>query len=248
MSLPEGWSLRVVAATGSTSADLAAAAEAGAPEGFALLAHAQTAGRGRGGRAWHSPSGNLHVSVILHPDCAPEAAGQLGILVALAVADLLRGLGLAPALKWPNDVLVGEAKIAGVLVETALAHGRIAWAVAGIGLNILAYPEGLPYPATSLAAALRQMPGAPPPTAPALAPKLLAHFAARLAQWRTHGFAPLHAAWRALGPPPGAPLIVRAPAGPLHGHFRDLGPDGALLLDDSAGRAHRITAGDVLAA
>jgi BirA family biotin operon repressor/biotin-[acetyl-CoA-carboxylase] ligase len=242
MIVPAGWALRVVATTGSTNADLAAAAEAGAPEGTALLALAQAAGRGRGGRSWQSPPGNLHLSVVLRPDCPPAAAGQQGIIAALAVADLLAAHALAPRLKWPNDVLIGDAKIAGVLVETALAHGRIAWAVAGIGLNVATHPEGLPYPATSLAA------HGIAAAARALAPPLLDHLAARLSQWRAHGFAPLHQAWRALGPAPGATLTVRLPHGPTHGRFRDLAPDGALLLDDAAGRAHRITAGDVLAA
>jgi BirA family biotin operon repressor/biotin-[acetyl-CoA-carboxylase] ligase len=241
MSLPPGWALARVAATGSTNADLLAAAGRGAEEGTALLADLQTAGRGRAGRAWHSPSGNLHLSVLLRPNCPPAAAGQLGILAALAVVDLLRGLGLAPRLKWPNDVLVDGAKIAGVLVETGLDSGRVAWAVVGIGLNIVAHPEDLPYPATSLAALM------PAPAPAELAPTLLAHLAARYSTWRAHGFAAARDAWRAQGPAAGDPARVRIADRTVRGRFHDLDPDGALVLEVSPGELRRIAAGDVLA-
>jgi BirA family biotin operon repressor/biotin-[acetyl-CoA-carboxylase] ligase len=238
---------------------------------------------------WQSPPGNLHLSVLLRPACPPADAGQLGMVAALSVADLLRGLGIAPRLKWPNDVLVDGAKIAGVLVETGLLHGRVDWAVVGIGLNLAWSPQGLDYPATSVAEALAAAAPPPPQPSPAsrergradavgtpsparagegrggggaagpellitnqlptptdLAPALLTHLAARYATWRTEGFAPLRTDWRALGPTPGAPARVRIGATQVSGAFRDLDPDGALVLELAPGRHRRILAGDVI--
>ena len=243
MTQPGGWSLRTVEATGSTNADLVALAQAGAGEGSALLALRQQAGRGREGRVWQSPVGNLHLSALLRPACMPVLAGQLGMVAALSVADLLRGLGIAPRLKWPNDVLVDGGKIAGVLVETGLLHGRVDWAVVGIGLNLAWSPQGLDYPATSVAEALGDAPAVPPST---VAPELLTHLGARYATWRTEGFAPLRTDWRALGPTPGAPARVRIGATQVSGAFRDLDPDGALVLELAPGRHRRILAGDVI--
>ncbi|MCC7282026.1 MAG: biotin--[acetyl-CoA-carboxylase] ligase [Acetobacteraceae bacterium] len=244
MSLPPGWRLARVEATPSTNADLVAEALRGAPEGSALLADTQLAGRGRQGRAWHSPAGNLHLSVILRPACAAAAAGQIGLVAAIAVADLLAGLGIAARLKWPNDVLVDGAKIAGILVESALDEAAVAWVVVGIGLNVLSHPADAGQPATSLAAiAGRDR----LPAVPAIAGALLGDLGRRYDAWRVAGFAGLLPAWRALGPDPGTPLRIADGAQAIMGAFHDLDPDGALVLEVSPGRFRRILAGDVRA-
>lgn len=240
--MPPGWRLAVVAATASTNADLVRAAAQGAAEGTALFAHVQHAGRGRQGRVWHSPAGNLHLSVILRPACGPGQAGQIGMLAALAVADLLQGLGIRPLLKWPNDVLVNDAKIAGILVETACGSTGIDWAVVGIGLNVGRRPIDVPYAAVALA----DLPG-PAPEAVALAPPLLAHLAARYAAWRAEGFAPHLRAWRTHGPMPGEATRVRIGGQVIAARFRDLDPDGALVVEVAPGQPRRITAGEWLA-
>jgi len=242
MSLLPGWRIARVGATRSTNADLAVEAERGAPEGTALLADVQLAGRGREGRVWHSPAGNLHLSVILRPGCPSRDAGQLGFVAAVAVAGLLDRLGLRARLKWPNDVLVDSAKIAGVLVEAALAGDRVDWAVVGIGLNVLHHPDDSGYPATSLAAQHMA-----PPMAPALAPAVLSALAASLADWRAYGFARIRAAWLSYGPAPGEAARVRIGAAQLTGAFRDLDPDGALVLEVLPGQHRRITAGELAA-
>ena len=242
MSLPPGWRIARVGATRSTNADLMAEAERGAAEGTALMADLQLAGRGREGRVWQSPAGNLHLSVVLRPDCPARDAGQVGLVAAVAIAGLLGRLGLRARLKWPNDVLVDGAKIAGVLVEAALAGDRVAWAVVGIGLNVLCHPDDAGYPATSLAA--HQI---SPPTAAALAPELLSALAASLADWRAYGFARIRAAWLSYGPAPGEAARVSIGAAQLTGAFRDLDPDGALVLEVLPGQHRRITAGELAA-
>ncbi|REE98326.1 biotin--[acetyl-CoA-carboxylase] ligase [Thermomonospora umbrina] len=159
------WSgVEVVRETGSTNADLAEAARAGAAEGRVLVAEAQTAGRGRLGRAWTAPPrSGLMFSVLLRPAVDPAALGWLPLLTGLSVATALRritgraaagdydgpgdGHGLDVRLKWPNDLLVGERKLAGILAEKVDDA-----VIVGIGLNVGLHPDELPVPtATSLA-------------------------------------------------------------------------------------------------
>jgi len=139
----------VVPQTGSTNADLLDAARAGADEGLVLVAEKQTAGRGRLGRSWSAPAGaGLIFSVLLRPsDVPPGRLGWLPLLTGVAVAAAVHGqAGLPASLKWPNDVLVGERKLAGILAE---AHGGAV--VVGVGLNVTLSPAELPVPtATSL--------------------------------------------------------------------------------------------------
>lgn len=146
-------SLRVVARTGSTNADLLAAARAGAAEGAVLAAEEQTAGRGRLDRAWQSRAGaSLTFSVLLRPARVPAALrGWLPLLAGVAVARALRAqTGLDIGLKWPNDVLCGPGKLAGILAEQDA--GQPGAIVVGVGLNVSASRDELPTEAaTSLA-------------------------------------------------------------------------------------------------
>jgi len=139
----------VVAETGSTNSDLLAAARAGAPEGTVLAAEVQTAGRGRLDRRWICPPrAALSFSVLLRPDGIPAVArGWIPLLAGVAVAAGLRAqAGLDARLKWPNDVLVGGAKIAGILAEQA---GDAI--VLGTGINVTTRRSELPVPhATSV--------------------------------------------------------------------------------------------------
>ena len=128
-----------------------------APHGARVTADFQTQGRGRRGRTWDAaPRQNVLLSVVLRPAFPPADAWQLGFLAALAVADVLTASGLTPRLKWPNDVLLNDHKVAGILVETLPSlPGGAGWAaVAGIGLNVnqaeFPVPELLLHPATSL--------------------------------------------------------------------------------------------------
>jgi BirA family transcriptional regulator, biotin operon repressor / biotin---[acetyl-CoA-carboxylase] ligase len=113
------------------------AARRGAAEGTIVTADVQTAGRGRRGRTWRSPRGGLYLSVVLRPPLAPAALTSLGLVVALAVAGALDELGVeGSTLKWPNDVLLEGRKVAGVLVEASVDAERVAWAAAGVGVDI----------------------------------------------------------------------------------------------------------------
>jgi len=131
--------VRWLADTGSTNDDVIAEARAGAPEGLVIGADHQAAGRGRRGRRWVSAPGDaILVSVLLRPRVAPVDAGFLPIVVAVAAAD---ALGPDARIKWPNDVLIGDRKVVGILCEMSADQEHVAWAVAGIGVNVAATPH-----------------------------------------------------------------------------------------------------------
>jgi len=226
---------------GSTNAEALRLARLGEPGPLWITAREQSAGRGRHGRRWISPPGNLHATLLLTDPSPPAIAPQLAFVAGLAVHDALvdcaAALKPALALKWPNDVLLGGRKLAGILIESETTP--LVAAAIGIGVNCATHPLDLPRPATDLASA-----GAP--VAPeSLLKALRAAMAVRLEQWnRGEGFALIRAAWleRACGL--GQPLRVRLPEGELSGRFEGLDHAGRLLLRRRHGTA-AIAAGDV---
>lgn len=246
--LPAGWRVIARYAVGSTNDEAREHAKAGAPEGTLVWALRQTAGRGRRGRGWDSPEGNLYVSVILRPEATTgfaAQAAQASFVAAVAVADLVRGL-LPPMarvqVKWPNDVLVNGRKVCGLLLEAEPeTDGRVLWLVIGIGLNLQFAPTVAQYPATSLRAAGGDGVLTPGVVLPVLAKCL----ASAVDDWRQNGFAGMCARWRAQAIGIGAPVTVRLANDLRVGIFRDLDADGALILELADGQRQRITAGDV---
>jgi BirA family transcriptional regulator, biotin operon repressor / biotin---[acetyl-CoA-carboxylase] ligase len=234
--LPDGWTLVALASVGSTNDEAARLADAGAPEGTVVWSREQTGGRGRRGRHWASPVGNLYSSTILRPDCAAPRAAELGFVAALAVADIVPA-DRQVRLKWPNDVLVDGGKIAGILLESAVGRaGQVDHVVAGIGLNVGFAPQ-LPemrYPGSALGGSVE-----------AALEGLTAALAARLAQWRRDGFETVRAAWLAQAGPIGAEVDVRLGDELVRGRFAGLDRQGALLLDTAAG-PRKIVSGELL--
>ena len=239
----------------STNEEARRLAADGAEAGTVVWARRQRSGRGRRGRAWVSDEGNLFCSVIVRPVCPPGEAAQVSLVTALAVAetveDALGGTGaatLAPAprvtvqVKWPNDVLAGGRKLAGILLESDGGHGGGGVSlVVGVGINIAHAPEGTEFPATSLA---RE--GAAALTVPAVLDVFLARFGSWYRRWSAEGLAPVRAAWLARAAGLGGPVTVRLHAETLWGSFIGLDGDGALLLDPGSGApVRRIAAGDV---
>jgi BirA family biotin operon repressor/biotin-[acetyl-CoA-carboxylase] ligase len=221
----------------STMDEAHALARGGAPDGTVVVARRQASARGRQGRAWVSPEGNLHVSVLLRPGVPVARLTELGFAVALAVADTVdNALGGARAqLKWPNDVLVGGAKVAGILVELAQEGA----AVVGIGVNVAHSPEGVPYPATSLLAC-----GGRAVEPEAVLAALLEALELRLALWMAEGFALVRASWLARGPAYGDTIRLRRGEEISEGCYLGLDTDGALLIRTESG-AQRVVAGEV---
>jgi BirA family biotin operon repressor/biotin-[acetyl-CoA-carboxylase] ligase len=227
---------------GSTNDEAKSLARAGAPHGTVVWAKAQTAGRGRVGRTWSSPPGNLYCSVVLRPDLSVARIVELGFVAALGVAEVVEAL--VPhgsiSLKWPNDVLVDGSKIAGILLECEAVDRTVPWVVVGIGVNVAASPSGLPYPATSLQAS-----GANAVTATHVLPRVLAALRRWFTFWEESSFSAVRSAW--LQRARRLDTLVRAGSGEeiVEGRVVDLDADGALILATPE-RLHRVTAGDVV--
>lgn len=220
--------------------------EAGAAEGTVVIADRQTAGKGRLGRRWESPSGvNLYTSVLLRPPILPWHASQLTFLSAVAVARAVEEIGgLAPTVKWPNDVLLRGKKLAGLLNEMSSETEGIHFVVLGIGVNLNMradqFPPDLRYPATSLA-----LERGAPVSRTAFARALYRHLDALYELYLEQGFAPILHSWEAFFDLTGKPVAVDVPRGSLRGRVAGLDDDGALLLRLEDGTVERILAGDV---
>jgi BirA family biotin operon repressor/biotin-[acetyl-CoA-carboxylase] ligase len=218
------WRIEHHAALDSTHAEALRRAAEGAADGLAIIAARQSAGRGRDGRSWESPAGNLYLSALLRPDAPARHAPHYALMAAVALHAAVAELAPPDAplrLKWPNDVLLGGAKLAGILTESAAGpDGRMAWLAIGLGVN-LAHAPALPGRVTASLG-----PDAPAPGA--FAPILLRQLGLWRAVLEGQGLAPVRAAWMERGPAQGESLTLRE--GPV-GLYRGLSESGALLLE-----------------
>ena len=240
--LPAFFSLVALDSVDSTNLEARRLAHAGAPEGTLVWAREQTAGRGRRGRRWTSPAGNLYLSLLLRPPARVAEAAQIGFVAAVALAETLAGFlpqERRISCKWPNDLLVDGAKVAGILLEAEALGEEPAALVLGIGVNLASHPEGLAYPATSVLAA----------GGGASVESLLQALALRLEHWydlwRRAGFTRVRERWLDFAAGLGAAIEVRLEGATLKGRFAALDPSGALELELAEGGRRLVTAGDV---
>jgi BirA family biotin operon repressor/biotin-[acetyl-CoA-carboxylase] ligase len=233
------WQVTRVVETGSTNADLLAAARGGAPFGSVLVAEYQTSGRGRLGRRWEAPPGSsLLVSLLLPPELASDHPQRLTQAVALAAAEACeRVAGVQPSLKWPNDLLVGERKLAGILAESLVTGGTVAAIVVGLGLNVN-WPPDVPDDLADRVTALNHEAGHDVDRL-ALLDTLLAALADT--DWVT-----LADAYRARLATLGADVRVDLGSSQLIGRAEDVTETGELVVVASDGQRHVVTAGDVV--
>lgn len=242
MKPPPAWRLSRHDTLPSTSDFCIAAAEAGEPEGLAVLARTQSHARGSRGRSWSEASGTFALSVLLRPDPGLDLPALWPFLAAVAFHQAL-GLTLvheqAIRLKWPNDVMLDERKLGGILIERGvLPEPQAGWLVIGFGANLAASPEI----AERRAACLAEL-GAPA-TADAIAGRLLDALSFWITQ-AARGFRPVRDAWLERAHPPGTALVVRMPEGQTAGRFSSVAEDGALLLS-VAGEVRRFSTGEIL--
>lgn len=236
-----GWWLEVHPELPSTSSHLIERARAGAPDGLAVIALRQTAGRGQAGRRWSDAPGNLALSLLIRPRHPAREAPQWSLLGGVALVEAARAVDPDPgalALRWPNDLLRHGAKCAGVLAESALSpEGGLAWLVLGFGVNLVHAPA-VPGRATAC------LGRAEPPEA--FAARLLD----RVAAWRgirnAEGFGAIREAWAVHGPARGQHIAARRGGGTVEGLFAGLAEDGSLLLETGPGTIVRVAAGEVL--
>jgi BirA family biotin operon repressor/biotin-[acetyl-CoA-carboxylase] ligase len=224
-------------------------ANAGAGEGTMVVAEAQTSGRGRMGRTWFSPPGaGLYVSIVLRPGLSegPPKGDPSALLTIAAGVALAEGIqastGLPAEIKWPNDLLVGKRKLAGILAEAAAQAGTLEFVVLGFGVNLrpAAYPQELAHRATSIEAELDR----PADRAMILA-EILSALASRYADLQQGKFDAILSEWRARAPSlRGALVEWDSPRGVQRGRAEDIDATGALLVRVE-GRTERVIAGEV---
>lgn len=239
-----GFGLRIFETIGSTNDAAIALARAGGPDRCWIIAKTQTAGRGRHGRQWASPPGNLYASLLLIDAVPREVSPQLGFVAGVALAHALRGLVAGDTrlkLKWPNDILFGGAKLGAVLVEgAALAGGGFA-SIIGVGVNCLTCPRDLPYRAIALCEC----------GAAVFAPQeVFLRLSGEIARWLSiagdgSGFAAIRDAWLLLAGGVGASIEISTPARRLEGRFRTIDASGRLVLESESGIV-AVDAGDVI--
>ncbi len=237
--VPAGCHLIALDSVGSTNEEAKKLAQSGAESGTVVWARQQVAGRGRHGRVWVSPPGNLYLSIIQRPDCRPADAPQLGFVAGVALAEALGRLCDIPvALKWPNDLLVNGKKASGILLESAAsADGRMDWVIIGAGVNVENSPAEVPE-VTSLCEEGAQI------AVEALLSAFLERLFWHIAQWRELGFEPIRERWMSYALPVGTQMRVKLPDGDVLGSFSGIDARGSLLLG-SDGEARRIDVGDV---
>lgn len=250
--LPPGYRLISLETVGSTSDEARRmACEEGAAEGTIVWAQSQETGRGRYGRIWESPPGNMYLSIVLRPDVTPAVAGQLSFVTAVALADSLASVmpsGARLSLKWPNDILANGKKLAGILLESEVTRDhRLDYVVIGVGVNLAHAPDG----ATSLVDT-----GARDITPGWMVEHFIAALDQRLAQWERDGFAGIRTDWLSMAHGLDGPIRARLAKEEITGIFKGLDNGGALLLDTNPnanddddqtdnGDLRRITAGEV---
>ncbi|MBI3072630.1 MAG: biotin--[acetyl-CoA-carboxylase] ligase [Deltaproteobacteria bacterium] len=225
--------------TTSTQDVAIARARAGDAGGLVVVAGAQTAGRGRGGRVWESPRGvNLYASLLVREALSPDLAHRPMMATAIAALETVRGAGVANArIKWPNDVVVGGRKLAGILAESSVAGGRVEWVVVGVGLNVnwLDIPTDLKGVASSLAIEIGR----------ALA---LDDVRAQLmSAWeRALDVADPYDEWCAGSLPVGERVTVHAGDRVVVGRIAGYDHSGALILERDDGACETLSAGDLV--
>jgi BirA family biotin operon repressor/biotin-[acetyl-CoA-carboxylase] ligase len=231
-----------VPAISSTNLALRERAAAGEPEGLVLRAEQQSSGRGRRGRGWESPPGNLYVSLLLRPTGTPAFGATLGFVAAVALGKVLRNLTPAQVFhKWPNDLLIDGKKMSGLLLEAgARPDGKLDWLVLGIGVNIVSHPEAGLYPTTDLVAS-----GGEAVSPRALLGRFLEAFAPLYEKWRMEGFMAVRDAWLEHAFGLGKEIVARLEREEVAGHFADLDSDGTLIMALKDGQMRRIAAGDI---
>ena len=230
----------------STNTEANRLAQEGAPEGTLIVADAQTKGRGRLGRTWVSPPGSgLYLSIILRPSCPPDWFPRLTLTAGVAVASAIQETGMRPQLKWPNDILIADRKVGGILTEAVFDKRRIDFAILGIGINVNTEWDELPISVRSLATSLRLSLGKSLSRI-----HLLQSLLHQLELWyeffRAGAFETILETWCEFDTTLGRVVEVFLPERRLVGVAETLESDGTLLVRDKSGCLHRIVAGDVM--
>jgi len=240
---PPGYALRHFEVIDSTNEEARRHARSGQVEPVWIAADRQTKGRGRRGRSWESPTGNLAATLLIAPGRPAFECAQLSFVAAVSAAQAIAHFapGAIVRVKWPNDVLADGRKICGILLESASSGSELPqWLAVGIGINLATYPTDTEFPATALAALGVTLPS---PS------EVLAELAAAWAQWyevwRGQGFSAIRDAWLVRAANLGGRIRARLQNEETAGVFEGIDENGALILRETADRTRLIAAGEV---
>lgn len=240
LTLPTGYTLHSFDTIDSTNAEALRRIADGVPDGEVIWAGQQTGGRGRRGRSWHSPRGNLYVTIVVTVP-ASRPVGQLAFVAAVGAGDAVRRLLASPELlryKWPNDLMLDGRKLGGILIE-ASPKGPSQQVAIGLGLNVASHPAELK------AASLIEF-GVETTVADALQ-RVCHSFDRWYRIWCGEGFSPVRECWLAASHQMGEPMDVRFPDGTeIEGAFLGIDQSGALILEQPDGKTELIATGEVL--
>jgi BirA family biotin operon repressor/biotin-[acetyl-CoA-carboxylase] ligase len=235
-----------LASCGSTNDEAARLARAGASHGTVVISELQTAGRGRNGRVWRSPPGGLYLSAVLRPNIPLALVPPMTLAIGIGVCDAVRACGVGGVLKWPNDVLVDDRKLAGVLVEAQSQGGRLDAVVVGIGINLrsLGADDDVSRISTSIEAETPARDDGQPIDRELVIERLLGHVERWVDRYIAIGLPAVIPAWHermAIG------LMARATVEGevVIGEVAGLDPEGSLMLRDGTGKIRRVRSGDV---
>ena len=239
LTLPPGYNLRACDTIDSTNAEALRRIADGASRGDVIWARQQSGGRGRRGRLWHSPPGNLYVTFVV-PILSEGSVGQLAFVAANGAGEAVRELLASPEqlqYKWPNDLLLDGRKLGGILIE-ASPQGQTRMVAIGLGLNVASKPSGLN--ATSLQEFGVKV------TVPEILQTVCQSFDQWYRIWRRDGFLPVRERWLEAAHRMGERIEVRFPDGAtIDGAFRGIDRSGALILEQADGKTEFIATGEV---
>ena len=244
VQLPPAYRLVVLDEVDSTNDEARRLAEGGAEEGTLVWGLSQRMGRGRRGRDWASPEGNLYISLLLRPDCPPGEAAQLSFVAAMALTGALNML-VAPHsqidFKWPNDVLLNGRKVAGILLEASTTGpDALDWLIVGMGVNVASAPDDPNIPATALRAE-----GCGEVTPGEVLEGFARHFQTRANTWVEGGFAPIREEVMRYAKGVGEAITVTLDDEEIEGIFADIDETGALIVEMVDGSLRTVHTGDV---
>jgi BirA family transcriptional regulator, biotin operon repressor / biotin---[acetyl-CoA-carboxylase] ligase len=223
-------------------------ARKGMKEGTVILADEQAKGKGRHGRHWSSPSkGGIYMSCILRPSIAPNEISRITLLAAVAVAQAIRDLSsLEVTIKWPNDIMIDQKKLCGILTEMKAEQDSVDFVVLGIGINVNIPKTELPKGGTSIKEELRHRGGKVNLSRVELAKKVLERLEEYYNLMKSEGFGPIIDTWKDLSEMIGSRVKVSLHGKTFEALAHDIDPDGALVVRIESGVLEKISSGDVI--
>ncbi|CAG0907212.1 unnamed protein product, partial [Cyprideis torosa] len=238
--MPIDWQVKLLSKVNSTQDIVMLAAQDGDPEGYVVQAMTMNQGRGRQGKSWDAPMGNVYLSALLRPTCGIERAGELAFVVAVALSEALDNYldhdKHVKTLKWPNDILIDGLKVSGILLESNMSDGVLDGLVVGIGVNVFNAPD--------LATCLNKI-AKEPVYVNKIRDVILEKLDEAYTLWQKEGFEPIRQKWLEQAHGLNQPITARLPKASYQGIFSGLTKEGSLVLTQEDGTEKIIHAGEI---